>query len=215
MRKFSMRYMLYLVVVSMLLAPGWAAAQFEDCDSARNNGSNISRTAVSASFNRMACVENMLGVTEDALAMVFSQAPLQPGVNPQLQACWFLGYHQGAMTQLIIEYGQCDTESSAVEISPFACIDVDSIALLSASVFISLYRTMPNTLTPEFVEDVFRLRPSNTCTFGDEAELSCQMKVTEVVEAGLGALGPRLRMLVDVLEAQVCLEPVVRPLPPP
>jgi hypothetical protein len=65
-----MRYMLYLVIVSVLLVPGWATAQFADCDSAHNNGSNIARTAVSSAFNQMACVENALGATEDALAMV-------------------------------------------------------------------------------------------------------------------------------------------------
>ena len=212
MRQFIIRYMLYLVIASVLLAPGWAAAQFEDCDSARNNGSNIARTAVSSAFNQMACVENALGATEGALAMVFSQTPAQTNANPLLQACWFLGYHQGAMTQLIIEYGQCDTENGAME-SALACISVDSIALLSASIFTSLYNTMPTALTPEFIEDVFQLRPSNTCTFGDEAELSCQMKVTEVVQSGLGALSPAQRPLVDALNAQVCLEPVVQPQP--
>src|SRR5688572_967873 len=115
MRQFIMRYMLYLVIASVLLAPGWAAAQFAECDSARNNGSNIARTAVSSVFNQMACVENALGVTENALAMVFSQTQPQTSAGPLLQACWFLGYHQGAMTQLIIEYGQCDTESEAIE----------------------------------------------------------------------------------------------------
>ena len=92
-------------------------------------------------------------------------------------------------------------------------ISVDSIALLSASIFTSLYNTMPTALTPEFIEDVFQLRPSNTCTFGDEAELNCQMKVTEVVQSGLGALSPAQRPLVDALNAQVCLEPVVQPQP--
>jgi hypothetical protein len=116
------------------------------------------------------------------------------------------------MTQLIIEYGQCDTESEAME-SAFACISVDSIALLSASIFTSLYNTMPTILTPEFIEDVFQLRPSNTCTFGDEAELSCKMKMTEVVQSRLGALNPALRTLVDILNAQVCLEPIVQPQP--
>ena len=48
MRAFIMRRMWSVIAVSMLLIPGWAVAQFEDCDSARNNGSNIARTVVSS-----------------------------------------------------------------------------------------------------------------------------------------------------------------------
>jgi hypothetical protein len=103
------------------------------------------------------------------------------------------------MTQLIIEYGQCD----------FQCIEVEPIGRLSASIFVSLYTALSTALTPEFVADVFQLRPSNTCTFGDEAEAACQMQVAEVVAPSAAPAA-----LTDVLSQQVCLEPIVEmPLP--
>jgi hypothetical protein len=103
------------------------------------------------------------------------------------------------MTQLIIEYGQCE----------FQCIEVETIANLSASIFVGLYNTISTALTPEYVEDVFQLRPSNTCTFGDEAESACQMQVAEAVASSAAPAA-----LIDAVTAKVCLEPIVgMPLP--
>lgn len=194
MRASIMRHMQYLLVISILFIPGWAVAQFEDCDSARNNGSNIARTVVSSAFNTLACDPNMLGQVEEALSMLFQLPPTGSTPDPRIQACWYLGYHQGAMTQLIIEYGQCE----------FECIAVESIGKLSASIFVSLYNSMPNTLTPEFVGDIFQLRPSNTCSFGDEAELSCMQEAANIV-----ALSAAPASLSGVMTAEACLEPIV------
>jgi len=199
MRAFIMRRMWSVIAVSMLLIPGWAVAQFEDCDSARNNGSNIARTVVSSTYNTLACSQAGLAQAEATLAMLFQTPPSTPAGDPLLQACWYLGYHQGAMTQLIIEYGQCD----------FQCIEVETISTLAASIFVGLYNTLTTTLTPEFVEGVFQLRPSNTCTFGDEAEAACQTKVAEVVASS--AAPPALT---EVLTAKVCLEPIIGTLQP-
>jgi hypothetical protein len=188
-----------VIVAGMLLIPSWAVAQFEDCDSARNNGSSISRTVVSSTYNTLACSPAGLVQAEEILALLFQSPPSMSTADPQLQACWYLGYHQGAMTQLIIEYGQCE----------FQCIEVETIGRLSASVFVSLYTALSTALTPEFVQDVFQLRPGNTCTFGDVAESACQMEVASVIAS---AAAPAT--LTDVLTAQVCLEPTVRmPLP--
>ena len=199
MRAFIMRRMWFVMLVSMLLIPGWAAAQFEDCDSARNNGSNIARTVVSSTSNTLACNPAGLAQAEETLALLFQAPPSMSTSDPQLQACWYLGYHQGAMTQVIIEYGQCD----------FQCIEVDTLGKLSASIFVSLYTALSTALTPEYVADVFQLRPSNTCTFGDEAEAACQMQVANVVAPSAAPAA-----LTDALSAQVCLEPIVgMPLP--
>lgn len=199
MRVFIMRYLQYLMLASILLIPGWAVAQFEDCDSARNNGSNIARTVVSSTYNTLACSPAGLAQAEVTLTTLFQAPPGMSTGDPQLQACWYLGYHQGAMTQLIIEYGQCE----------FQCIEVETIGRLSASIFVSLYNALSTALIPEYVEDVFLLRPSNTCTFGDEAEAACQMQVADVVAAS-GAP----QALIDVMTAKVCLEPIVgMPLP--
>jgi len=199
MRAFIMRRMWSVMVASMLLIPGWAVAQFVDCDSARNNGNSIARTTVSATYNTLACSPAGLVQAEQTLAMLFQLPPGMPAGDPLVQACWYLGYHQGAMTQLIIEYGQCE----------FQCIDVEVIGTLSASIFVSLYNAMPTTLTPEYVGDVFRLRPSNTCTFGDAAEATCQMQVASVVASSAAPAA-----LVDAMTAKICLEPIVgMPLP--
>ena len=199
MRAFIMRCMWSVMVVSILLIPGWAAAQFEDCDSARNNGSNIARTVVSSTYNTLACSPAGLAQAVQMLTILFQAPPSMSTSDPHLQACWYLGYHQGAMTQLIIEYGQCD----------FQCIEVEPIGKLSASIFVSLYTALSTALTPEFVADVFQLRPSNTCTFGDEAEAACQMQVTDVIAPSAAPAA-----LTNVLSEQVCLEPIVEmPLP--
>jgi hypothetical protein len=182
------------MVAGMLLIPGWAVAQFEDCDSARNNGNNIARTVVSSTYNTLACSQAGLAQAEQILATLFQAPPSMSTSNAQLQACWYLGYHQGAMTQLIIEYGQCE----------FQCIEVDTVGKLSGSIFVSLYTALSTDLTPEFVADVFQLRPGNMCTFGDAAESACQMEVASVVTS---ADAPAA--LTDVLNAQVCLEPIV------
>jgi len=194
MRAFIMRCTWSVIAVSMLLIPGWAVAQFSDCDSARNNGSNIARTVVSSTYNTLACSPAGLEQAEETLALLFQAPPSMPVDDPLLQACWYLGYHQGAMTQLIIENGQCE----------FQCIEVETIGKLSASIFVGLYKTLTTTLTPEYVEGVFQLRPSNTCTFGDDAESACQMEVASVVTP---ADAPAA--LTDVLNAQICLEPIV------
>jgi hypothetical protein len=183
-----------VIVAGMLLIPGWAVAQFEDCDSARNNGNTIARTVVSSTYNTLACSPPGLAQAEETLAMLFQAPPSMSDTDPQLQACWYLGYHQGAMTQLIIENGQCE----------FQCIEVETIGKLSASIFVSLYTALSTAVTPEFVEDVFRLRPANTCTFGDAAESACQTEVANVVTP---ADAPAA--LTDVLNAQICLEPIV------
>jgi hypothetical protein len=182
------------MVAGMLLIPGWAVAQFTDCDSARNNGSNISRTVVSSTYNTLACSPAGLAQAEETLAILFQAPPSTSITDPQLQACWYLGYHQGAMTQLILENGECE----------FQCIEVETIGKLSASIFVSLYTALSTALTPEFVEDVFRLRPANTCTFGDTAESDCQTEVASVVAS---AAAPAA--LTDALNAQICLEPIV------
>jgi hypothetical protein len=188
-----------VIMASMVFIPGLAIAQFEDCDSARNNGSNISRTVVSSTYNTLACSQAGLAQAEETLTMLFQAPPSMSSSDPQLQACWYLGFHQGAMTQLIIEYGQCE----------FQCIEVETIANLSASIFVGLYNTISTALTPEYVEDVFQLRPSNTCTFGDQAESACQMQV-----ANIAASSAAPAALIDAMSAQVCLEPIVgMPLP--
>ena len=199
MRAFIGRRMWSVIVAGMLLIPGWAVAQFEDCDSARNNGINIARTVVSSTYNTLACSPAGLLQAEETLAILFQAPPSMSTADPRLQTCWYLGYHQGTMTQLIIEYGQCE----------YQCIEVETIAKLSASIFVSLYTTLSTVLTPEYVGDVFQLRPANTCTFGDAAEAACQMEVASVVAPAAAAA-----TLTDVLSAQVCLEPLVgMPLP--
>lgn len=194
MRAFIGRRMWSVMVAGMLLIPGWAVAQFEDCDSARNNGNTIARTIVSSTYNTLACSPPGLAQAEETLATLFQAPPSISTPDPQLQACWYLGYHQGAMTQLIIENGQCE----------FQCIEVETIGKLSASIFVGLYTALSTALTPEFVEDVFQLRPGNTCTFGDAAEAACQTEVASVVTP---AAAPAT--LTDALTAQICLEPVV------
>jgi len=182
------------MVAGMLLIPGWAVAQFADCDSARNNGNNIARTAVSSTYNTLACSPPGLAQAEERLSMLFQGPPSTSITDPQLQACWYLGLHQGVMTQLIIEYGQCE----------FQCIEVETVANLSASIFVGLYTALSTALTPEFVEDVFQLRPGNMCSFDDPAESACQTEVASVVGP---AAAPAA--LTDVLNTQVCLEPIV------
>lgn len=194
MRAFIMRCSWSVIAVSMLLIPGWAVAQFADCDSARNNGSNIARTVVSSTYNTLACSPAGLEQAVETLTSLFQATPSMPAGDPLLQACWYLGYHQGAMIQLVIENVECD----------FHCIEAETIGKLSASIFVGLYNTLTTNLTPEYVEDIFQLRPSNTCTFGDTAETVCQSQVAEIVASS--AAPPALA---EVMTANVCLEPIV------
>jgi hypothetical protein len=110
---------------------GAPASAFGDCTSAFHAGESTARYFTSSAYNRLACNESEVDVTETVLAnVVRSQGALTTSDSDERKRCYYGGFYTGYAEQAADEYADCGNRGR------FRAVTRASLAIMAEAVFV-------------------------------------------------------------------------------